>query len=110
MARRPGHSEEGFAYRSAVIPILHDDTPDTDVNRDQYSTLKSVHTEFTAQIKSLNKDFNAFELLEGHDPDVVARDLVVQIKGNQKAYDILMPLYEAMTNALAKVDSKYKEG
>lgn len=73
-----------------------------------YSTLVSIKRIFGTAIVDLYKDFHAFEILKGDNPQVAATSLLRQIEAKQEAYAILRPLFDTLNNAIDAVDEKYR--
>jgi hypothetical protein len=61
------------------------------------------------QLEALYKDFNAFDILKGKPEPEAAANLLRQIEGKQIAYDVLRPTYDAVVEAIRRVDNKHKQ-
>lgn len=95
-------------YRGAPnVPLIKRETV-APQDQAHYSTLKAIHDSFAESLEALYRDFNAFTMLESATTVERMEDLMVQIKANQKAYDILSPLYQTLQQALEKIDSDFK--
>lgn len=78
-------------------------TEDTGFTKDEeeQSTLRRVHAEFDAGMKALD-NFHVFDLTESE------MKIKQQIKGHKIAYDLVAPLFDSLTQALATIDENYK--
>lgn len=96
--------DDELQYRSAGHINLPQEVKKSTTDERDFSTLKSVRDVFEANMEALTKDFNALVIFEGNDPDVTARDLVVQVKARQLAYQILSPILETLRSTLSNID------
>lgn len=100
MALRHSQGDE-LPYRTPVTATAAPTR--TSVNENNYDTLKII-------LAALG---DSLETIDGwHAFDVEEKELTVkqQIVAHRKAYEIILPAYEAVKSAMQKVDAKYKEG
>lgn len=96
--------------RSPVTPLGGRIRPDADAaNAANYDTLKIVEKILGEQLEALYKDFNAFDILEGKPEAEAAANLLRQIDGKQLAYSLVKPSYDAVVEAIRRIDNKHKQ-
>lgn len=79
--------------------------PERTYSRDdaEQSTLQAVHKDLSAAMEEIDK-WHAFDTEEKE------LTLKQQIVAHRKAYEMVAPALDAVTNALATIDSKYRQG
>jgi len=96
--------------RSPVTPLGGFVRRDNDAkNEENYDTLRIVEKILGDSLEALYKDFNAFNILKDQSKKGAAESLLRQIEGKQAAYDILRPTYDAVTEAIRRVNNKHKQ-
>lgn len=100
--------DEELPYRSAV-PISTGPAKDSIEDEQHHSTLLVVFKMLDEAVEGLYKEFNAFTIRGGDGHLISPQQILTEIDGNQKAYDIVAPLRDTVRDAIAKVDNRYKE-
>lgn len=94
--------DEDLPYRASVASVLPS-ADDTRVDESHYDTLRAVHTALKDGMDGLD-EWHAFDLTKSDGLTVEQ-----QIVAHRKAFDILVPVFQAVNDAIIKVDEKYKE-
>lgn len=102
---------DDLPYRTPFNPLpAQQDSSVSPQDENNYSTLKSLHTEFREKLKCLYDDFNAFDILSEGTSAAKRDKMMRQIAGNQIAYDILLPLLDSLSSSLIDIENKWNKG
>lgn len=101
-------NNEEIPYRSPVSQLPTTDKASS-VDEGNYDTLRAVRQELAQAIDALATDFNAFTIIKDQKPEDRAAILLHEVEVRQAAYDILMPVFEAVNSTMEAVDVKYRE-
>ena len=96
------HEQDDLPYRSAIT--TRQKAPEATPDDQDYRTLKIVQGILHDSMHSLGKDFNAFTLVDGNGRRIDPEGVVKEIQSRQIAYDILVPIVEAVDSALEKAN------
>lgn len=69
-----------------------------------FSTLKALKAALERYMIGLKTDFNMLTILEGVDPEIAAKDLVVQILAKQETFALLVSLLEMLNTTINGLD------
>ena len=105
MAQR---EQDDLPYRSPVTPVAKG-AKVWGKDEENQDTLRMVLREFEKGMDGLYKNFNTFEITKDKSSKEAADILMRQILAKQEAFDILMPLFEAVKSAIERVDNKFKQ-
>lgn len=99
-----------LSYRGPLVPNFAEDAKPSVRDESDYSTLKKVQKTLEDAIFDLKENFNAFNVLNGDDPEVAVRKLLIDLKARQISYSIIMNVKADIDSAIERVDSlKSKE-
>lgn len=88
-------NSEEIPYRS--IPTAPEPQDAVEIDEEDYSTLLQIRRNLSQDLENLKYDLT--EVDTG-----TVRDLKVEIRSRQKAYEIIEPIYQAVKEAVDKVE------
>lgn len=95
---------DDLPYRSALSFKIPEAEP-SPTDESDISTLKIVLEQLEIELARLNKDFNAFEILNSEDPNNAAEWLLIEIMAKKRAHDIIYPILDMVRDTIHGVDS-----
>lgn len=102
------NSSDDLPYRSFTPLTIMPKADSTATDEQQFSTLLEARENLAKDIEALYKDFNAFDLSKAENEHEAVAALLYQIRGKQTAYDILVPVLDAMDSTIMLINDKWK--
>jgi len=99
-------ADEEVPYLSPYSQELPENSEVPVQDEADFSTLKQVKKTLEQYIAGLGKEFNAFDVLKAVDPDIAAKDLVVQIRAKQEVHALLSNLVTFIGGSIDAIDFK----
>lgn len=98
---------DDLQYRSPFQQELPGKAQESVQDEVDFSTLQVVRKVLANELEALNKDFNAFQVLNAEDPEAEAKKLVIQILAKKQVAEILTPLINLLDSSISTIESRY---